>query len=198
VSTPVKTNAAETVVPSRTFVYLAPVGTTAPADATVALAAGWRSVGHTTEDSLKFNEEPNFEEMKSAQSDFPVRRFQTSDSATIEVDLQQWSGENLKAVYGGGTISEITPTGGGTPPKHYKFVPPRVGGRTEVAAIVEVIDGGKHYRFVCPRTMQLEGVATDLQKGTGSKLPLRLGVLGGDDVDAWYLLTDDPSFGPPA
>ncbi|MFJ5121959.1 hypothetical protein [Kitasatospora sp. NPDC088548] len=193
-STPAKTNAAETVIPSRTFVYLAPTGTAAPADATVALAAGWRSVGHTTEDSLKFNEEPSFEELKSAQSDFPVRRFQTSDSATIEVDLEQWSGPNFVAVYGGGTITEITPAGGGAGPKHYKFVPPRIGGRTEVAAIVEVIDGGKSYRFVCPRVMQLEGVANDLQKGAASKLPLRLGVLGGDDSDAWYLLTNDPAF----
>jgi hypothetical protein len=190
-----KTNATETVVPARTYVYLAPVGTAAPVDATIPLAAAWRSVGFTTEDSLKFNETPDFQELKSAQSDFPIRRFQVGDAATIEVDLEQWSGENFTAVYGGGEISTITVTG---PPSgtHYKFTPPRVGGRSEVAAIIEVVDGGKQYRFVVPRTMQMDGVANDLSKGAANKLPLRLGVLGDDDSDPWYLLTNDPAFEP--
>ncbi|MFI5990291.1 hypothetical protein ACIBAC_00355 [Streptomyces sp. NPDC051362] len=192
------TNNTEIVVPAITRVFLAPVGTAAPADATVAMAAPLRSVGLTTEDSLKFNSEPNFEQVKSAQSSYPTRTFQTSDAATIEVDLQQWSGPNFKAVYGGGDIAEITPAGTGTPPKHYKFTPPRIGGRSEVMAVIEVIDGGKHYRYVIPRCMQMEGVASDLAKTKEAVLPLRLAVQGGDDLDAWYVLTDDPAFAPAA
>ncbi|MER7937941.1 MULTISPECIES: hypothetical protein [unclassified Streptomyces] len=188
------TNASQIVIPSRTLVWLAPVGTAAPADATVAMGTGWFSVGLTSEDSLKFTEEPQFETVKSAQSDYPSRTFQTSDSATIEVDLQQWNGANFQAVFGGGTITEITPTGGTGTPKHYKFVPPRVGGRSEIAAVIEVIDGGKHYRYIVPRAMQMEGVSSDLQKAKESVLPLRLAVQGGDSTDAWYLITDDPSF----
>ncbi|MFF0754410.1 hypothetical protein [Streptomyces sp. NPDC004267] len=188
------TNAAQIVVPARTRLWLAVVGTAAPADATVAMPASWYSVGLTTEDSLKFNEEPQFEQVKSAQTDFPSRTFQTSDSATIEVDLQQWNAKNFKAVFGGGTITEITPAGGGTGPKHFKFAPPRIGGRTEVAACIEVIDGAKAYRYVIPRAMQMEGVQTDLQKAKEAVLPLRLAVQGGDDADAWYLITNDPAF----
>ncbi|WP_433860145.1 hypothetical protein [Streptomyces kronopolitis] len=189
------TNAQQIVVPARTRLWLAPVGTAAPADAAIPMPEGWYSVGLTTEDSLKFNEEPQFEQVKSAQTDFPSRTFQTSDSATIEVDLQQWNAKNFKAVFGGGTITEITPAGGtGTPPKHYKFTPPRIGGRSEVAAVIEVIDGAKLYRYVIPRAMQMEGVQTDLQKAKEAVLPLRLAVQGGDDADAWYLITNDPSF----
>ncbi|MFJ5143059.1 hypothetical protein [Streptomyces sp. NPDC088707] len=188
------TNAAQIVVPARTRLWLGVVGTTAPADATVEMPTGWYSVGLTTEDSLKFNEEPQFEQVKSAQTDFPSRTFQTSDSATIEVDLQQWNAKNFKAVFGGGTISEITPAGGGVGVKHYKFAPPRIGGRTEIAACIEVIDGGKVYRYVIPRAMQMEGVQTDLQKSKEAVLPLRLAVQGGDDADAWYLITNDPAF----
>ncbi|MEU6755981.1 hypothetical protein [Streptomyces sp. NPDC046685] len=187
-------NSNEVVIPSITRVWYAPVGTVVPADAVVAMPTGWRAVGHTTEDSLKFNSEPNFEQVRSAQASYPVRTFQTQDAATIEVDLLQWSGTNFRAVYGGGTITEITPSGGGTS-KHYKFTPPRIGSRTEIAAIVEVIDGGKHYRFVFPRAMQMEGVSNDLAKTKEAVLPLRLAVQGGDDVDSWYVLTDDPAFG---
>ncbi|PRH78859.1 hypothetical protein C6N75_12700 [Streptomyces solincola] len=188
------TNATQIVVPARTRLWLAVVGTEAPADATVTMPEGWFSVGLTTEDSLKFNEEPQFEQVKSAQTDFPSRTFQTSDSATIEVDLQQWNAKNFKAVFGGGTISEITPAAGGTGAKHYKFAPPRIGGRTEIAAVIEVIDGAKIYRYIIPRAMQMEGVQTDLQKAKESILPLRLAVQGGDDSDAWYLITNDPAF----
>ncbi|MGW0562953.1 phage tail tube protein [Streptomyces sp. NPDC003016] len=193
------TNATQIVIPARTRVWLARVGTEAPADATVTMPTGWYSVGLTSEDSLKFSEEPQFEQVKSAQADFPSRTFQTSDSATVEVDLQQWNGQNFKAVFGGGTISEITPAGTDpTAPKHYKFSPPRIGGRSEVAACVEVLDGGKAYRYVIPRAMQMEGVQTDLQKAQPSVLPLRLAVQGGDETDAWYLMTNDPAFGPAA
>ncbi|MGW2550125.1 phage tail tube protein [Streptomyces sp. NPDC001635] len=190
------TNNTEIVIPQLSRVWLAPVGTAAPDDATSAMPAGWFSVGFFTEDSLKFNSEPNFETVKSAQSSYPTRTFQTSDAATIEVDLQQWSGENFKAVYGGGTITAITPTGGGG--QQFKFAPPRIGGRTEIAAVIEVIDGGKHYRYMVPRAMQMEGVSKDLAKTKESVLPLRLAVQGGDDTDAWYVVTDDPAFQPPA
>ncbi|MFJ8301364.1 hypothetical protein ACIQ9R_36435 [Streptomyces sp. NPDC094447] len=188
------TNATQLVTPARTRVWLAPVGTAAPADALVAMPSGWYSVGLTTPDSLKFSEEPQFEEIRSAQTDFPSRTIQTSDSATIEVDLQQWSGRNFKAVFGGGSIVEITPSGGTGTPKHYKFTPPRIGGRSEVAATIEVNDGEKAYRYVVPRAMQMEGVSTELQKGKEAVLPLRLAVQGGDDSDPWYLLTNDPAF----
>ncbi|MFK0279551.1 IPT/TIG domain-containing protein [Streptomyces sp. NPDC090499] len=189
------TNNNEIVIPQLSRLWLAPVGTVAPADATVTMPAGWYTVGLFTEDSLKFNSEPNFEQVKSAQSSYPTRTFQTSDAATIEVDLQQWSGKNFRAVYGGGRINAITPAGGGA--KHFKFTPPRIGGRTEVAACIEVVDGGKHYRYPIPRAMQMEGVSKDLAKTKEAVLPLRLAVQGGDDTDAWYVLTDDPAFQPP-
>ncbi|MCD9904634.1 hypothetical protein LUR56_40180 [Streptomyces sp. MT29] len=181
------------VVPAIVRMYLAPVGSTAPADATSAMPPALRSVGLTTEDSMKFNSEPNFEQVRSAQSSYPTRTFQTTDAATIEVDLQQWSGDNFKAVYGGGTLTTVTVTGP-PPATHYKFTPPRIGSRTEVMAVIEVIDGGKHYRYVIPRCMQMEGVSKDLAKTKEAVLPLRLAVQGGDELDAWYLLTDDPAF----
>ncbi|MFE1206330.1 IPT/TIG domain-containing protein [Streptomyces sp. NPDC058762] len=190
------TNNTEILIPQLSRVWLAPVGTAAPADATSPMPDGWYTVGLFTEDSLKFNAEPNFEQVRSAQSYYPTRTFQTQDAATIEVDLQQWSGRNFKAVYGGGSITVVTPAGGGA--KHYKFAPPRVGGRSEIAAVIEVIDGGKHYRYMIPRTMQMEGVSKDLAKTKESVLPLRLAVQGGDDTDAWYVITDHLSFDPPA
>jgi hypothetical protein len=184
-------DAARTVIPSRTYVYLADVGTTAPTDVTTVLAAAWVNVGNTTPDSLNFKTEPQFDSIPSAQSDYPIRRFQTSEDANIQVDLLEWSDTSFQGVYGGGTVTE-TGVGSGV----FKFVPPKIGERAEKAAIIEVIDGTKHYRYIFPRVMQTEGVEQALGKAKEAILPLRMSVQGGDAVDAWYLLTDDPAFDP--
>lgn len=187
-------NSQEFLTPSRAYTYLGEPGTVAPVDAAVDLDPDWVYVGYTTPDSLSFNTEPEFAEVQSHQSDFPTKRMQTSESATVSVDLQQWNAGNIVAVYGGGAVVEVGTTGTG----NFKFTPPRLGGRAEKSAIVEVVDGTKHYRWIFPRVMQIEGVSAELQKGQEARLPLRLAVLGDDSADPFYLLTDDPAFAPAA
>ena len=178
-------------------VYLAPVGTAAPADATIPLAAAWKEVGYFTPDSLSWSTDPSFEEVRSHQSNFATRRFQTEDNASLSVDLQEWSAENFKAVYGGGTVTTINVTG---PPAatHYKFSPPQIGGRQQVAAIVEIVDGLITHRRIIPCAEQNEGVEQTFEKGSESTLPLRLAVIGSDLGDPWYDLSTDSAFAPAA
>jgi hypothetical protein len=187
------TDASRLVVPQMARVYLAPVGTAAPADPVIAPATAWREVGYFTPDSLQMATDPSFESAQAHQSAYPIRRWQTTDSATIQVNLQEWSGDNFKAVYGGGTITTVT-----GPPLHYKFVPPAIGGRSEIAAMIEIIDGTKHYRRIVPKAMQIEGVEQSFDRTNESTLPLRLTVIGSDTADPWYDLTDDPAFAPAA
>lgn len=181
-------DASNVLVPNRVYVYLAPVGTAAPADESAALDAAWKEVGHTTPDSLAFATDPQFEQVKSAQSDFPIREFLTEESASISVDLLEFSGDNFKAVYGGGTLTQVTAG-------HYKFAPPS-GTRTEVSCILKIVDGTDTFVYVFPKVLQKEGVETQLHKGAQGTLPLRLTVIGADGVDPWYLLTDSAAFSP--
>lgn len=187
------------LIPQMARVYLSPVGTAAPADPVVALAAEWVDVGYFTPDSLSWATDPAFEEVTSHQSNYPTRRWQTSDSATVEVDLQEWSEINFKAVFGGGTVTLVAADVG--PPaiaEHYKFSPPAVGARTQTACIIEIIDGAKHYRMIIPKCEQTEGAELSLEKTSESTLPLRLSIIGSDVGDAWYLLTDDDGMAPAA
>lgn len=172
-------------------VYLAPVGTVAPADATTAMDPAWAEVGYFTPDSLQWATSPSFQEVKSHQSNYPTRRFQDADAATLQVDLQEWSAANFMSVYGGGAVTPITGT-----PTQYKFSPPQIGGREQVAAVVEIIDGDIHFRKVIPCAEQTEGVSTTYERAKEALLPLRLAVLGSDLGDPWYDLTDDPAFAP--
>ena len=178
--------AANITVPARAHVYLAPKGTAAPADATTALATAWKDVGYFTTDSLDVTSDPKFEDVNSAQSDFPVRKFQTSDGGKISVDLQEWSTASFVAVYGGGTVTVASGVS--------VFTPPVVGTRQEVSAIIEIIDNAKHYRFIYPRVFQEEGVPLSLHKSKEATLALRLSILASDGVAPFTMITDDPSF----
>lgn len=181
-------------------VWLAAVGTAAPGDPVQTMPAPWRDVGYFTPDSLGWSTDPSFEEVRSHQANYPTRRFQTEDAASASVDLQEWSGDNFKAVYGGGTIVSVAADPSATPPvvQHYRFSPPKIGGRDTVAACIEIIDGTKHYRRIIPRCEQNEGVEQTFEKTSESTLPLRLAILGTDLGDPWYDITDDPSFAPAA
>jgi len=191
-------NASNIVVAQMARVYLAAVGTAAPSGPVGVMPTGWREVGLFTPDSLSWSTDPSFEEVRSHQSNYPTRRFQTEDAATVEVDLQEWTGDNFKAVYGGGTVVEVPAATDPVVPLHYRYSPPAVGGRTTVAAVVEIIDGNKHYRRIIPRCEQSEGVEQSFERTSESTLPLRLSVLGSDLGDPWYDLTDDPAFAPAA
>lgn len=189
------TNNQNIVIAGRAHIWLAPLGTVAPVDDTVAMPAGWVEVGLTTEDSLQFVENPTFGEVRSHQSDFATRNYQQADAATVEVDLQEFSAANLLNVFGGGVVTQITAPAPPLP-GHYRFAPPAVGGRSNVACIAEVIDGVKRYRYVVPNCFQNVGVTQKLQKRSEVTLPLRLSVLGADGVDPWYILSNDPAMAP--
>lgn len=183
------------VVPQMARLWLAAVGVAAPAGPTVIFPVGWRDVGLFTPDSLSFATDANFEQVRSHQLNYPGREFQTEESGTVSVDLQQWNGANFIAVYGGGTITSVTPTGVGAVP-YFRFAPPGVGGRQSVQCCLEIIDGAKHYRRVVPRVFQGSGVEQGFNKTSESLLPLRLTILGSDLTDPFYDLTDDPNFDP--
>ncbi|GAA4209407.1 hypothetical protein GCM10022252_75900 [Streptosporangium oxazolinicum] len=158
--------------------YLGPVGTTAPDGPTVALAPAWKNVGLFTPDSLAWSGDPEFSETEAHQSPNPVKVWQTKDANNLEVELLEWSAANFMAVYGGGTITSVTPSGGGA--AYYKFTPPSIGTRTEVAAVLELGDGTRRMRRIIPRCMQREGVAHELGRDASATLPLNLSLLGND------------------
>lgn len=176
-------------VPQSAKLYLAPVGTLAPDGPTVAPAAAWIEVGLFAPDSLQMATTTNFQTTTSHQSNWPTRRFQTSDDATIQCNLQEWSTASFKAVFGGGAVTTVTPAGGGQ--AYAKFTPPAVGARTETAAMVEVADGTRQLRLIVPRSMQTEGVSLNFNKTNEVSLPLRLSVLGSDVAAPWYFISSD-------
>src|SRR5436309_4941465 len=102
-------------VPQSAKLYLAPTGSTAPDAPTVAPAAAWVEVGLFAPDSLQMATDANFATVTSHQSNWPTRRYQTSEAATVQCNLQEWSTSSFKAVYGGGAVTQVT-----GPPSYFK------------------------------------------------------------------------------
>jgi hypothetical protein len=165
--------------------WLAAVGATMPSDLSQP-GTGWFDVGYTNQESARFRVTPEFQSVMAHQSDYPVMIMQVSTAAGIDIELMEWKGDNLKAVFGGGTI---TNEGDGL----YRYRPPAFGGRTEVSAVLDVYDGPKHYRFCAARCFNRSEVELQLNKQPETRLPLRLSILGAEGQDDWYLLTNDPA-----
>lgn len=178
--------------------WLAAVGTPAPASPVSVMPTGWYEVGLFTPDSLSWATDPSFEEIRSHQSKYPTRRIQTEDAAAVSVDLQEWTARNFQAVYGGGEIITIPADATTNTPAHYRFSPPKIGARVRTAACVELIDGTKNLRRMVPLCEQNEGVEQSFEATSESTLPLRLAILGSDIGDPWYDLSNLPSMAPAA
>lgn len=194
---PAMGNANAILVPQMARLWLAPLGTTAPADPVSAFPTGWLDVGYFDPSSLQWQTSPTFQTVQSHQSIYPTRRFQDADAATITCSLQEWSANNMLTVYGGGTITAVTGTGS-NPPTWYQYNPPLVGARIQTACAIEIIDGTKHYRRIVPICEQDSGNTVTYHRTAESTLPLALTVIGSDLGSAWYELTDDPAMAPAA
>ncbi len=181
----------EIVVGANGTVWVAPVGTAAPADEAEAPGAGWVDMGYTSEDGATLTDSKTLEQIPVWQLFYAARRIITERDLNVAVVLRQWSGEKVKLAFGGGEVTEPDVVGN---PGKYKYTPPSPGEIDERAYMLDWVDGTKHYRLVIPRCMVTENVETNLVRTAAADLPITVGILGSDGVDPWYLLTDDPAF----
>lgn len=177
----------EIVVGANGTVWVAPVGTAAPADESAAPGAGWVDLGFTSEDGVTLSDAKTFERIPVWQLFYAARIIVTERDLNLSFNLRQWSGVKVKLAFGGGEVTE--PTSG-----KFKYTPPSPADIDERALLLDWSDGTKKYRLVQPRGMVTEAVETNLVRTAAADLPITFGLLGTDGVDPWYLLTNDPAF----
>ena len=95
----------------------------------------WTQVG-ATEDGLRYSESVDTEELRVAESQYPVRVVETGKSGTIEFSLSHIHDLNWKLANNGGTIT-VTGTGA---TKLSAYVPPLVGQSVRVALGFQSLD----------------------------------------------------------
>lgn len=183
-------NTAEVLVGANGNIYAAPVGTTAPADFSVAYAAGWLELGYADEDGVTFSNGRDTEDINVWQDFDPARTIVTGRNVTISWNLMQWNETTLPLAMGGGTIA-TTGTGGTL---KYQFTPAAAGTLDERAFSVYWVDGVRQYRLFIPRGVITDEVSFTLNKSSAAALPISVRVLGTSSSSAFYLYTNDANF----
>lgn len=75
-------------------IWIAPVGTAAPADTTTAPAASWSTLGYLSEDGVTFATSTDSESITPWQSKSPVRTIITGRELTAEFTMLEFSAQN--------------------------------------------------------------------------------------------------------
>lgn len=91
------------------WLYMAPLGTSEPADSTTALPSAWIALGYTEDGSDTTISRTN-EEIEVAEVNFPVRVINSKTGVKIKFKMAEPTLRNLKAALGNGTAGSNTAT----------------------------------------------------------------------------------------
>jgi hypothetical protein len=151
-------NTAQAFSPSLLKIYIAPLGTTMPADATTAMASTYFDFGYFAEDGQAFNEDRTVAQTFAWSGEL-VKETVTRRVYTITGNLLQQNSQLLQAAYGGGSVAV---TGGLA-----TFTPPSGRANTPFACVLEWVDGSNAHRILVPK----------VTSGTGASRPFAQGVI---------------------
>jgi hypothetical protein len=84
--------------------YIAPLGTSEPADLVSAWPVGWAGLGYT-DDGSEIGIETKYEDVEVAEELDPVAILATARTLTVAFALAEITATNLKRVFNGGTIT---------------------------------------------------------------------------------------------
>lgn len=111
------TNPSQIRVAGHGHVFVAPLGTAAPADTTTAWGAAWHDLGYTDNTGVKFSKKDKLDKIDSWQTASAVRHVFSARELTLKFSMIQINTDTLPFFFGGNpTANPVTNIGTGTPP----------------------------------------------------------------------------------
>jgi len=123
--------------------YVAPVGSSAPASATSSLDAAFVGLGYVSEDGVTESYDDTVEDIVAWQNATVVRSNTTQSTATLSMTLIETKGAVLELYHKGSSVEAV---GAGQWRLDVKAPQP-----DERAFVLDVIEGAKHVRIWVPR-----------------------------------------------
>jgi hypothetical protein len=125
-------------------IWIAPVGTTAPANVNTAPTTPWQTLGYLSEDGVKVTQSTDSENIMSWQTKTPLRSFVTSREVMLEFTMLELSKRNFELYFG----QKIEDT---ADPAEFSVTVRGDAPAYQYAILLDLIDGDLITRFVYPR-----------------------------------------------
>ncbi len=152
-------------------VYVAAVGTAAPAEVDEALDAAFAELGYTSEDGATFRFAMTSSELKAWQSKTAIRKVVTDVVSEIEFELLQWEEQSLSLAFAGAAVVE-------TSVGKKKLVIPESPTLPERALVLDIFDGVEPMRVHFAKAT-IEQTGDIVAKDDGLMgIPMKVSALG--------------------
>lgn len=168
-------------------VFVAPVGTVAPTDASTALSVDWTGLGYTTDSGVSINRSVDREGITAWQSVTPVRYVYSAAELTVSAEFIQSNEEILKLYLGIQSFDGLAPNLTGEIPT--------IPQQDTRAMVLQWVDGDITNRLYIPKVEVSEtgDVSLSRTEATGYSLTFAaVAPADGDALASW--LTNDPAF----
>lgn len=171
-------------------IYVAPVGTSFPANIGAAISsASFTHLGYLDPAGPQFSFGRETQDIEVWQSFDPVRTVTTKVPKTLKATLMQMNRHTTLVAFGGGTWAEGSSG-------QYSYTPPEASEIAEYATIVETIDGDYTYRWCFARGTLDSATEFAALRTDATKLAVSLKFLAPDSGSTFIIQTDDPAFDP--
>jgi hypothetical protein len=154
---------ASVVVGQTGSVYVAPIGTPAPTDATSALNPAFIELGFTSDDGILIHEEKDLETKSSWSSFYPVDYFFLNRRTLFQFILREFTRRNLEFALEG--------TASGTAPGPFSYVPTITDILTR-ALVIDWRDSVRRFRLYVPKGSVDVVSSSSITRRTPTDLPI--------------------------
>jgi hypothetical protein len=160
-------------------IWIAPVGTPAPATVTTVPADPWQTLGYLSEDGVKVSQSTDSENIMSWQSKTPLRSFVTKREVSLEFTMLELSKRNFQLYFGQNIDAkddaEFSLTVRGDEPAH------------QYAVLLDLIDGDLITRLFYPRASLSQ--AGDMEVSQSGAIGLPVTMAAQDDSGTLVVMT---------
>ncbi len=170
-------------------VYIAPVGTTAPADLTAAWGTEWVDLGYLSDDGVEMNYSTDTTDIKAWQSLSPVRKVLTSVDMTLAFTAIELKAAAVTLYFPSASI-----TTSGTGPTVSTLSIPAAPAPDERAIGLEWVDGDITNRLIIPRgeVTDRDSITVGRSAAVGLNMTISAYATSSPALATW--LSDDPSW----
>ncbi|GGV91580.1 phage tail protein [Streptomyces massasporeus] len=168
-------------------VYIAPKGTTAPADLTTAWPAGWVDLGYLSDDGVEMSYSTESEDINAWQSLSPVRKVLTGVDMTLGFTAIELKTQTMTLYFPSATMSDVSGT-------VHKLSIPAAPSPDERAIGLEWVDGDITNRLIIARGEVTDREAITLARSGAVGLGMTVSAYADTAPEIAVWLSNDPAW----